>query len=64
MRFVDKIVKEGKIYMSDSFIDNDNEIKNSIEALCNPRHNLTDDEIREEVNTIILAVRFLSIDKK
>lgn len=56
--FTDEIIKNGLIYR-ENFVNDDEKLQNSVEAMFEPCHNLTVDEIREEINTIIIAVRVL-----
>lgn len=58
LRFTDEIIKKGRIY-KENFVDNADGLRNSVECLFDPRNNLTEDEIRDEINTIIIAVSLL-----
>lgn len=58
--FTDEIIKNGKIYR-ENFVNDDEKLQNSVETMFEPCHNLTDDEIRDEINTIIIAVGFFEL---
>lgn len=55
LKFTEYVLKKGRL---NSDLDNNhkNVPKNTIKSLVNPKHALSDQEIREEINSIIMAV--------
>lgn len=59
LKFTDEILQRGRA--NSEVIYNHNGPKNTIKSLVNPKHGLDDEEIREEINSIIMAVSKLQI---
>lgn len=56
LKFTEEILRKGRLNSEINY--NYNAPKNTIKSLVNPKYALCDQEIREEINSIIMAVSF------
>lgn len=54
LKYTEEILRRGRL--SSEINNNYSAPKNTIKSLVNPKYGLCDEEIREEVNSIIMAV--------
>ena len=55
LKFTDEILKKARQH-SELISSSNDSPKNSIKTLVNPKYGLSDEEIREEINSLIMAV--------
>lgn len=59
LKFTEEILQRGRA--NSEVVYNYTGPKNTIKSLVNPKHGLCDEEIREEINSIIMAVSKIQI---